>query len=307
MSTAIVYSALRSGSTMLRLMLNEHSELSCIGEHDYLFDHLRWDGQTWRYDLDALAMDRIFRSQELELPDQDAVDTALPQLLAQISRIGGTAVSVLMLHRNIEKAVALVPTVSVVHLLRDPRDVARSYVGMGWHGNPYCAVENWIETEEQWSSVSGKLVTEAIELRYEELVADPKGQLDRICASIGVAYEPTMLSYPERSTYSAPDARLAEQWRRKMPASDQRLVEARLGSLLSDRGYPSSGQPALTVSRGHDRLLRVRSALGRHMHAFKRFGFIHVQHIVGRKLSIDSLVKSAKLRKDDIVTEHYLR
>lgn len=292
---------------MLRLMLHGHSALSCIGEHDFLFDHLQRDGDTWRYDLDALAADRVFRSLELDLPDQDGVDTALPQMLAQIAQIGGASVSVLMLHRNIELAVALVPTVSIIHLLRDPRDVARSFVGMGWYGNPYCAVQSWMDTEEQWKRVSQTLDTETIELRYEDLVADPKGELDRVCRSIGVAYEPAMLSYPEHSTYGAPDASLAEKWRTKMPAYEQRLVEARLGAMLSDRGYPLSGEPALKVSRGQDSMLRVRNAYGRHMHEFNRFGLTHVQYLVGRTLSIDAMVKSAKERKDEIITDKYLR
>ena len=193
MTNVIVYGALRSGSTMLRLMLNEHSQLSCTGEHDYLFDYLRWDGQRWRYDLDALAVDRIFLSQELELPDENIVDTALPQLLVQISQKGGSAISILMLHRNIDKAIAFMPAAFVVHLLRDPRDVARSHVSMGWSGNPYCAVEQWIETEEQWNLVSKELATEPFALRYDKLAADAQGQLSQVCGSIGAALQQAVI------------------------------------------------------------------------------------------------------------------
>lgn len=307
MLNAIVYGALRSGSTMLRLMLDEHSELGCSGEHDYLFDYIKWEGSVWRYDFDALAIDRIFLSEELELPVEDKVDIALPLLLKQISKKNDAKISVLMLHRNIEKAISLLPNASVIHLVRDPRDVARSYVGMGWNGNSYCAVEGWIKAEKQWKSISKNPDKKTIELRYEELVADPEGQLDRICNFLELSYEPSMLSYPENSTYSAPDHSLAEQWRRKMPVREQRLVEARLGPLLTDSGYPLSGQPPLRINSVHDRLLKAGDAFGRNMHALNRYGLLHVQHILGRKFSINSLEISAQKRKDKILTENYLR
>ena len=54
-----VYGGLRSGTTVFRLMLNAHPELSNPGEVDHLFDHIhRAPGGGWRYDLDALSLDR---------------------------------------------------------------------------------------------------------------------------------------------------------------------------------------------------------------------------------------------------------
>lgn len=307
MTNAIVFGALRSGSTMLRLMLDEHSEFSCTGEHDYLFDYLNWDASGWRYDLEALAKDRIFLSQGLEFPVADTANAVLSQLLDQISAQGGTRISVLMLHRNFDKAISFLPNASVVHLVRDPRDVARSCVGMGWYGNSYCAVEHWIEAETQWRSVSGKQDRQTIELRYETLVADPEGQLGRVCGLLGVSYEPSMLSYPEHSTYNAPDPGFTEQWRRKMTAREQRLVEARLGPLLGESGYAPSGQPPLSVNSIRDSLLRGRNAFDKHMYDFRQYGLVHVQHVLGRKLAISSLENSARKLKDKILTENYLR
>lgn len=81
MQLAIVYGALRSGSTMFRLMLNGHSQIGSSGEHDYLFDHLYEDADGWLFDLEALTEDRIFRAQNLTPPPDPRLTSAMPFLL----------------------------------------------------------------------------------------------------------------------------------------------------------------------------------------------------------------------------------
>lgn len=304
MDRVIIYGALRSGSTMLRLMLDGHSQLSCTGEHDFLFDYIRHDGQTSVYDVEALSRDRIFRAQSLELPPSAAVDVAFPHFLAQIRQ---APVSCLMLHRNIDLARSLLPDTPVVHLLRDPRDVARSYVGMGWHGSVYCAAEGWRAVEAGWDAVTGRCTAPVMELRYEQLVARPQAELARICAFCGTVFEEAMLGYPVYTTYDAPDARLANQWRRKMTPRDQRLVEARVGALLPARGYVPSGQPALQVTPAQRALLQVSDKLGRHQHDLKRYGVHHIKRVAGARFGIPSIERAAQRRIDEIMTERYLR
>ncbi|NDR55242.1 sulfotransferase [Pseudoruegeria sp. M32A2M] len=291
---------------MLRLMLDGHSALSCSGEHDFLFDHLHRRGPDWEYDLDGLRSDRIFLAQDLDLPDVTDGAAALAQLLSQILAKGQKTCSVLMLHRGLDKAVALMPDAPIIHLLRDPRDVARSWVAMGWHGNPYCAVEGWIATEQLWSTVARDLREAPVDLRYERLLADPEGELGRCCALLGIDYEQSMLSYDASSTYHAPDPSLAEQWRRKMPLQDLRLVEARLGDLLAARGYSSSGEPPLEVTKTQDIYLNLNDFVGRWRHLIGRYGLLPVQRGFGRRLNIKSLQTSAQ-RRMDVITKRYLR
>src|SRR6056297_1046670 len=56
-----VYGALRSGTTLLRLMLDAHPSLSCPGETDFLFDHLSITDDGPLLDEEALEQDRIYR------------------------------------------------------------------------------------------------------------------------------------------------------------------------------------------------------------------------------------------------------
>jgi len=133
--TVAVYGALRSGTTLLRLMLNAHPQLSCPGETDFIFDHLHGTDTAAHYDETALERDRIYRAHRTLY-----AGTPLPDLTpdALINRIAGTDnIAVLMLHRRISRALALYPDLRVIHFLRDPRDVARSSIGMGWAGNVY--------------------------------------------------------------------------------------------------------------------------------------------------------------------------
>lgn len=306
MSTVIVFGALRSGTTLLRLMLNGHDQLSCTGEHDYLFEDMYLDDGVWRYDLEALAEGRIFQSQQLELPSDNAVDVALPELLGQIRGKNECTHSVLMLHRNLEKAISLLPDAPIVHFLRDPRDVAKSSVGMGWEGNVYFGADVWIQTETEWQSISDQVEPRSIDVRYEALVSDPVAELTRICQFLDIEYEEAMLSYPERSNYKAPDASLAEQWRKKMSKRDQQLIEARLGPLLTNAGYASEVE-ALDLSKRDKRRLRLQNAIGRHRFRLKRHGFQHIKLVVGRRLGLKSVVKSAKRKMYATTSDKYLR
>lgn len=298
---AIVFGALRSGTTMLRLMLDGHPDLCCTGEHDFLFDHLHDTPLGWRYDCEALGRDRIFREAALTLPGTEDGAVALADLIAQIAARGG-ARPVLMLHRGLAKAVRLLPQAPVIHFLRDPRDVARSSIGMGWEGNVYFAIVHWLETEAEWDASAADVAERSLELRYETLVSRPEATLEYLCAHIGLRYDPAMLAYPATTTYDAPDARLAEQWRRKLGPRDIRLVEARLGPVLAAKGYAPSGQPPLAVTPPLRVWLGLQSAAGRWRHLLGRYGLLPVQRGIGRRLGLKRLEWAAQARMDEIVT-----
>lgn len=235
----VVYGALRSGSTMLRLMLDAHPQMVCTGEHDFLFDHLR--GPQLQHDAAALAANRIYRASPVKLPAGVGAEAALAGFVAAMRARGG--LPVLMLHRNLALARRLLPGAAWLHLLRDPRDVAGSAVAMLWAGNVHHGADTWLATERAWDGDAG-----ALTLRYEALLSDPPAALARVCGHVGLPYDPRMLEYPRHSSYAAPDAALAEQWRRKLSPREVQLVEARVGGLLAARGYAPSGLPPVVLS-----------------------------------------------------------
>jgi hypothetical protein len=178
-----------------------------------------------------------------------------------------------VIHSAFHRCPEIWPRARYVHVLRDPRDVARSCVGMGWYGNSYRATEIWLTAERRWDLLCERTPSDRRhEVRYEELVRDPKGELTRLCEFLGLAYEPRMLSYSEHTTYEAPDPNLVEQWRTKMTPREIQLVEAAVGELLARRGYASSDYPKRVPGRLERALLAWDSRWRRLGKAVDRYG-----------------------------------
>lgn len=241
-----VFGALRSGTTVFRLMLDAHESIVNPGEVDFLFDHLQRDPSGpggWRYRKADLAEDRIFRAKGIDLPPELDGRELLLHMLSRLTGPEGV-VTTLTVHRHPDRLLDLLPNARIFHMLRDPRDVARSSIGMGWAGNTYYGVDHWIATEKAWDGIKGKLnPDQVLNLRYEDLFGDTEAELRRVCAFLGMPYSFAMLTYHETSTYAPPDSRLVEQWRRKLSARDVALVESKAGRLMLARGYAPAAAP----------------------------------------------------------------
>jgi Sulfotransferase family len=153
----------------------------------------------------------------------------------------------------------LFPRALYVHLIRDGRDAATSFLEVpegimtaGW-GHPRDAAgfaAQWA-TEVRAARELGARVGAAryLEVRYEELVAAPGEELRRVCAFAGVEYDDGMLGYVGRTDSARKDhqKRLDEpprvgvrDWRTEMPAAEVAAFEATAGDLLHELGYPVS-------------------------------------------------------------------
>lgn len=294
----IVYGALRSGTTLLRLMLDMHPRLNCPGEADFLFDHLSFDDDGGvRLDRAALEGNRIYQASGVKLnPDLEPV-AAVQDMVRQMQDAKADRL-VLMLHRHVAEALRIFPQAVTLHMLRDPRDVAQSAIGMGWAGTAYHGAIYWIRTELDWDRMRTEHPNAAVqELRYESLISAPEHTLEGLCAFLDVVYDSEMLNYAAGSTYAAPDASLVEQWRRKQTPQSVGLVEARLGPMLASRGYVPSGyasvQPGKLLSMklwGQDKwaVWRLRIA---------RYGMIDPILVgLSRRLGRPALARNAQTR-----------
>jgi hypothetical protein len=306
----IVYGALRSGTTLLRLMLNNHPGLSCPGEADYLFDHMsRGPGGQWVLDRDALKRDRIFQAAKITcsetLGPKETIDDLIAQLQAQR---GAGARLVLMTHRALDVAIDMYGAVPIVHMLRDPRDVSRSSIGMGWAGDVYHGAFHWIDTENGWLAVAPNLEAgQHIDLRYEDLIRNTEAELDRVASFMGVSFDPAMIAYDEDSTYSAPDIKLIEQWRRKMTPHQIGLVEGRVGPLLEQTGYQPSGHPIPDLGGFGMAKLKLGNKKAVWQERIRRFGLIDPLLVaVSYKLGMPRIAYGAQ-RRIDVKTEAYLK
>lgn len=284
-SPIILFGALRSGTTLLRLILTHHSSIQSPGEADFLFDHISRDGTEWRYDRDALARDRIFWAKKLSIPDALDGQALAEDIIAQMAAQAPGRLS-LNIHRNAPKMKALFPDAKVIHLLRDPRDVARSSIGMGWAGNSYFGVDHWIGTETGWEA-AGYDEDQVLTVRFEELMANLEPQLSRICDFLDLPFEAGMLTYHETTSYGPPDPKIAQKWREKATPREIALIEGRVGPLLGKLGYEAMGKPADPSAIERMQLV-TEHRWKRWMHNIRRYGFMlfasqHAARFVGLK------------------------
>lgn len=296
--TVAVYGALRSGTTLLRLMLDAHPQLSCPGETDFIFDHLRGTGPDARYDDVALERDRIYRAHRA-LYAGTPLDRLTPDAL--INRIAGADnIAVLMLHRRISRALMLYPDLRIIHFLRDPRDVARSSIGMGWAGNVYYGIDHWLDTETDWARVAPQLAPgQVLTIHYENLIDAPEKTLHEICGFLGVDYTPAMLEYDKTSTYDKPSKDLTVQWKRKQTPHEVGLVEAKIGPLLTACGYQPSGFAPRHPSGFEKLALQLGNKRAQWSRRIQRYGLVDPLIVaVARRLRAPHLSAGAQRRID---------
>jgi hypothetical protein len=164
----------------------------------------------------------------------------------------------------------VLPETRFIHLIRDGRDVAlsRRRRGMG-AGKPIADVaERWRRRITLARRQARRLRGRYVEIRYEDLVADPEPQLRAICDLCELEFDPAMLTHhvraPERLAELGHDLapeggrqrrsgeeRLAAHamatrrasrertaaWRTEMSAEDRAEFEAVAGDLLVELGY----------------------------------------------------------------------
>lgn len=225
-----VVGAMRSGTTLLRLMLNEHSELAIPAESHFLFELFREFGPESELSgeelVRALALvtgttewQRDFRHTEAEL--QRAVGggpLSMAELIDRIFRleIAGTGKPRWgdKTPAHILRVPALLrcfPSARVLAIVRDPRDVYLSLRRHDWVGDSSWEIGRYI-------AHCGDLLTRSRErfpperfacVRYEDLVLEPEATLRRVCRFVSLDFEATMLNFHEHARKNVQDWELA--------------------------------------------------------------------------------------------------
>ncbi len=211
-----VVGADRSGTTLLRLMLNAHPRLRIPRETHFLTDL-----------MDALPPDRPLRAEEVEQAytiisthewwPQWGADTetlrktllalAQPSLAEVIDAVyrrvnnpdgkprWGDKTPIYI--RDIRRLHAVFPAAKFVHVIRDGRDVCVSLRQVAWWGrNILKRAYYWSTSVRRGRDAGAALGPDRyLEITYEALVLDAEGTLRRVCAFLDEAYDPCMAEY----------------------------------------------------------------------------------------------------------------
>lgn len=265
--------ALRSGTTLLRLMVDGHPDVDNPGEMDFLFEPpLARDGSP---DMNAyrveLSLNRVFVSRQMKFRDSLGYADQVRDFIGQLRRPGKRLT--INVHRHFDRIPEIFPDARYVHLVRDPRDAAKSAIAMGWAGNVFHGVDHWINSEKDFERLAAKTPADRIfRLKNEDLIRDPRRWLTRLCDFLGVSYDDEMLNYPVRSTYGPPDIRLIEQWRRDLTPREVELIEIKARGLMVERGYEPSTEASRPPKGLELAAIRLGNSWGRFRFAANRHG-----------------------------------
>lgn len=238
-----IVGSVRSGTTMLRLMLRYHPQLLGGDEFEYPFRYI--EGRQILLPAEfriRLESDRQFHESGLAVdPRMDTRELAR-NFAHQLAAEDPGRQLVCVVHTRFDMIPEFFPSARYIHLVRDPRDVARSAHKMGWGGNVYGASRIWVDAERRWDDLVSMLGSNQwMELKYEAFLENIDEQLEQICSFIGVRFDRAMFDYADHESYGVPDPSLANQWKRSMPLSQIDEVEAVCGELMRARGYDLVG------------------------------------------------------------------
>jgi hypothetical protein len=269
----IVLGVRRSGTTLLRVMLDRNCSLA-VPDESYFIPQLarrhrgRVDPVAFVDDLRrlptlvewGLSPDAVAARLRPDPTTGDAVAAVFEAYAAEQGKTRwGDKTPLYMQHLPLLER--LFPRAVFVHLIRDGRDAATSFLEVpegimtaGW-GHPRDAAgfaAQWAN-EVRAARALGTRVggTRYLELRYEALVAAPAEELRRVCGFAGLEYDDGMLGYVGRTDSARKEhqQRLGEpprvgvrDWRTEMPAAQVAAFEATAGDLLHELGYEVSSR-----------------------------------------------------------------
>ncbi|MCV6639005.1 sulfotransferase [Candidatus Albibeggiatoa sp. nov. NOAA] len=292
----------RSGTTLLRLMLDHHPNIAFLYEFEFAVDQIDANGNYPNIQQyhEYLAYHRIFLGANLEIDPNlnyaELVNSFLQQKQSRDNKplIGATV------HHQFQHLLKIWPEAKFIHLIRDGRDVARSTIQMGWAGNMYMGVERWIEAELIWKQMAKQLAPEQqISVHYEDLIRDADGVLQRICDFTGVEFDNAMYSYADKTTYSVPDPKILERWR-KLPQKDLQLVECRIAEMLTERDYPLSGHPILPDSANLKFRMKMDNRVRNILFRIKRYSFrLWLADLISRRFGFSKWQQQVRLKMNE--------
>lgn len=293
----------RSGTSLLSTLLHAHSELAIAPETHY-FTRC-WEGQSVsgqeeaRRLLECLLRQPGVRDMALTDDETATVRRTVERAPDPSHRTIFEALIETFVHKHggerwgektpahleyVEEISTAFPEAVFFVLLRDPRDVSLSLRKMPWnhrrtaldHARRWAQYAQLTRAYRQQPSLNVHVV------RYEQLIERPEEVLRKICRTIDVAFEPSMLVEnqqeggaldPEREPWKEKalrpiDPTNKDKWREEMSRAERKVVEWQAGTEMEAWGYPTENlawRPAMIGP-----LLRMAAQLLRkHWHRFR--------------------------------------
>jgi hypothetical protein len=243
----------RSGSNLLRLILNAHSRITIPHPPHFMrfltpvagsYGDLSAPAGRARAVTDALGLLRrhihpwphpIGFGRVLATAPQDqglfgVVAAIYEEHRVAVGKARWGCKSTFMVD-HVPEVLAARPDARFVWLVRDPCDVASSAKrAVFGPSHPYRMAQLWRAQQERAQAALEAYGPDVVHLlRYEDLVSRPKEEVGRLCAFLGEQPEPAMLEH-HKSADARQTARLAKAWHQSgQPVATDRIGAGRRG------------------------------------------------------------------------------
>ena len=250
--------AARSGTDLLGAMLGAHPDMKMLSDTGFvprLAEMIRSEPMTVERVIKVMAAagpleahglsEEEMRRRLAELDDLKAAavlrcfyETAAEN--AGTSRWGDDTPSYLKRMRRIQRALT---EARFVHVVRDGRDTLAARPAEINTGAAIATGQRW-NKKVRSVRVQAHLMNHLIEVRYEDLIADPEATLRRVCEFIELPYDEAMTEPPERSRIEN-DLGPVGSWRERLEPEHLEAFEEVAGKMLDELGYRSGAPSAV--------------------------------------------------------------
>jgi hypothetical protein len=250
--------AARSGTDLLGAMLGAHPDMKMLSDTGFvprLAEMIRSEPMTVERVIKVMAAagpleahglsEEEMRRRLAELDDLKAAavlrcfyETAAEN--AGTSRWGDDTPSYLKRMRRIQRALT---EARFVHVVRDGRDTLAARPAEINTGAAIATGQRW-NKKVRSVRVQAHLMNHLIEVRYEDLIADPEATLRRVCEFIELPYDEVMTEPPERSRIEN-DLGPVGSWRERLEPEHLEAFEEVAGKMLDELGYRSGAPSAV--------------------------------------------------------------
>jgi hypothetical protein len=251
--------AARSGTTLVRVILDSHPRIACGPElkvtpvlcqtwHSFQTSYLSALQESF---IGSADINQAFAQMILFLLDRHRQQTGK-------ARAAEKSPSNVFVFEHLHH---MFPESPLIHVIRDGRDVVCSLLTMNWIDiatgqkseftrDAGKAAAYWVRAVQAGRQAGRlpQLQRHYLELRYEDIVARPEPTLQRLFAFVGEPWDPVVLQFhrqPRRLGNEASAGQVSRQlyttaagrWQRDLNAADKQLVNDIAGDLLIELGY----------------------------------------------------------------------
>ena len=288
----------RSGTTLLQVMLHAHRRIAIPPEDRELLEiyHARHRYGDLRKPTNHLRLaQRLAQVRRFRLGADAITDVVLaapPTLGSALGAVRqayaakfdkprwGDKRPVFLLEYYV--ILRLFPDAQLIHIIRDGRACVASLNRMPWwRTGTVGGMARWVESMEAGERLRRQLRADRYcEIRYEDLVADPRAIAQQLCTFLGEDFDEAMLSHEsvaavavprhkrnQRQTLEPINDRAIKTWEQELTPREIALFERVAGRQLAAHGYALTSPPVSPrasemleyAARLHGRVARRRA------------------------------------------------